>query len=181
MKLVATKGPPYEKADHMKYLRDDGTSYENAMPRQGILPHDLIHFVVETGLDLHNGFLSLVAGSTNAAYVMERAHEPNPPEIERQAVQAEALAEALQTQLWNGGFDRDTFLYGVATASRHRGIEPLALDDLDLEALLYTAAVDLHRKWSQLPARASMELDFASTESSGEPPSRRVEVGVRRR
>jgi hypothetical protein len=181
MKLVATKGLPHDKTDRLQYLRDDGSSCENAMPRQGILPHDLVHFVVESGLGLGNGFLSLVARGANAAYVMEQAHERRNEEIERQAIQAEALVEALQTQLWNGGFDREAFLFGVATASRYRGVEPPPLEGLDLEAVLYTAAAELHRKWSQLPARASMALEFASAETVGNATVRQAEKSVRRR
>jgi hypothetical protein len=29
-----------------------------AMPRQGILPHDLVHYVVESGLGWRHGFLA---------------------------------------------------------------------------------------------------------------------------
>jgi hypothetical protein len=122
MKLIATKRPPSEKLDRLQYLRDDGSSCECAMPRQGVLPHDLIHFVVESALALRNGFLSLVARGGNAVFVMECTHDRNNREVEIQAVQAEAIVEALQTQLWAGDFDREAFVYGAQMAAQSRGV-----------------------------------------------------------
>jgi hypothetical protein len=160
MKLVATRRAPDDKADRLRYLRADGTSCESTLPRQGILPHDLIHWVVETRLGLDHGFLGLVARGADATFAMGRTHDPRNRDIEREAVQAEALVEALQTQLWNGHFDRDAFLCGVEMAVHARGFEPPDLGDRPLEHLLYIAALDLHHRWSQLPVHGSIELPF---------------------
>ena len=42
MKLIAEKLGKTDKLDRLRYERDNGSSTETAMPRQGILPHDLI-------------------------------------------------------------------------------------------------------------------------------------------
>lgn len=160
MKLIATKRPPSEKLDRLQYLRDDGSSCECAMPRQGVLPHDLIHFVVESALALRNGFLSLVARGGNAVFVMECTHDRNNREVEIQAVQAEAIVEALQTQLWAGEFDREAFVYGAQMAAQSRGVPAPEFADVDVEHLLYAAAVALNQRWTAVPVHASLELIF---------------------
>jgi len=160
MRLVATKRPPREKADHLRYLRDDGTACECAMPRQGILPHDLVHYVVESRLRLANGFLSLVAAGADAQFVMAATHGDSDGAVKREAIQAEALVEALQTQLWNGRFDRDAFLYGVEGASKARDVDPPRLPVDALEPLLFDAALALQRRWTELAPYASLALAF---------------------
>jgi hypothetical protein len=160
MKLIAAKLAASAKADRLQYRRDDGTTCENAMPRQGILPHDLIHYIVESQLGLANGFLSLVARGADASFAMQTTHDANNRDIERQAIQVEAVVEALQTQLWNGAFDPEAFAYGVQTASHARGVEPASLDPAQAESLVYAPAIELHRQWSALPTHASIEWTF---------------------
>ena len=118
MKLVAHKRPASEKLDRLEYVRDDGTRSAIDMPRQGILPHDLIHYVVEQGFALRDGFLSLVAAGGDARYVMEMAHDAGNRDRAARAVQAEALVEALQTQLWAGAFDRERVSHPRARSAK---------------------------------------------------------------
>lgn len=158
MKLVAHKRPANEKLDRLEYVRDDGTRSTIDMPRQGILPHDLIHYVVEQGFAMRDGFLSLVAAGGDARYVMEMSHDARNRDRAARAVQAEALVEALQTQLWAGAFDREAFEYGVQTASSARGI-PVPVLDRDAE-LLFDRARQLAQQWAQVPAHGTLELEF---------------------
>jgi hypothetical protein len=161
MRLIATKGLPKDKTDTLTYQRPDGSSCQSAMPRQGVLPHDLIHYVVEAGLGLRNGFLSLVARGAAASFVMDLTHGPNRAQVEREAIQAEAMVEALQTQLWSGGWDHEAFLYGVAMAAQSRGVAAPEFGDQDLQTLLYDAALALAGRWQALPARQALELNFS--------------------
>lgn len=158
MKLVARKRPANERLDRLEYVRDDSTRSTIDMPRQGILPHDLIHYVVEQGFAMRDGFLSLVAAGGDARYVMEMAHDASNRDRAARAVQAEALVEALQTQLWAGAFDREAFEYGVQTAASARGI---AVPELgrDAEALFHRAR-DLAQQWAQVPPHGTLELEF---------------------
>ena len=84
-------------------------------------PHDLLHYLVETGLGLTVVFLSLVAAGQDARNGMDLVHAPDRRDILRGAVHAEALVEAMQTQLWSGCYDHQAFLYGLQTASESRG------------------------------------------------------------
>ena len=52
MKLIAEKKGPRDKADLLRFVRRDGSTSQCALPRQGTLPHDLIHYVVESRLPL---------------------------------------------------------------------------------------------------------------------------------
>ena len=160
MKLIAQKRGKNEKYDLLRYLRADGSETKSEMPRQGVLPHDLVHFVVESGLDLQHGFLSLVARGADASFIMEAIHDKSNPAVELEAVQAEAVVEALQTQLWAGSFDAGDFLEGVRGACAARDKPPLSFEKIDPESL-YHAAIELNTQWSALANFQSIELDFS--------------------
>ena len=162
MQLIATKRPAAEKYDRLNFVRDDGSSAAIDMPRQGIPPHDLLHYLLETGLGLCGGFLSLVAAGQDARYVMELVHAPDRRDILRDAVHAEALVEAMQTQLWSGCYDHQAFLYGLQTASEFRGIESPLAPSQDRCMALFEAAIAMNRQWSALPAYQTLVLEFPS-------------------
>jgi hypothetical protein len=75
-------------------------------------------------------------------------------------VQAEAVVEALQTQLWSGEFDTDAFLEGarLATAARDKPSFDFATID---PRILYDRALDLLERWQRVPFHQSIELEFA--------------------
>lgn len=162
MQLIAEKKSPTDKYDHLRFVRADGSSTQFAMPRQGILPHDLVHYVVESALPLKHGFLSQVARGAEVQFVMEAVHDRANREVETEAVQAEAIVEGLQSQLWSGAFDRDYFLDGAATACTARGKEPFDFSRVaqDLPETLYQRALELNQRWLAVPFYGSLTLDF---------------------
>ncbi|WP_017171899.1 hypothetical protein [Xanthomonas phaseoli] len=94
MKLIAEKLGKSDKADRLRFFRADGSETQCAMPRQGTLPHDLIHYIVESALPLKHGFLSQVAAGSDAGFVMQAVHDPSNRSVETESVQAEAIVEA---------------------------------------------------------------------------------------
>jgi hypothetical protein len=163
MKLIAEKLGRSDKLDRLLYLRPDGTRTQSAMPRQGILPHDLLHWVVESALPLRWGFLGQVAAGADADYVMARVHDPDQAAVERvaqEAAQTEAVVEALQTQLWAGTFDLPSFLEGVRSACDGRGRPVLELGGCDARLELYERALQLQAQWQALAFHQSLELEF---------------------
>ena len=120
VKLIAEKLGKTDKYDRLRFVRSDGSQSKISMPRQGTLPHDLVHYVVESALPLKHGFLSLVAAGADALFVMDTVHDRESPAIEADAVQAEAVVEALQTQLWTDTFEMDDFLEGRDSLRRAR-------------------------------------------------------------
>ncbi len=160
MRLIAEKSGRTDKYDRLRFIRDDGSETRTDMPRQGTLPHDLVHYIVESALPLQHGFLSLVAAGADASFVMQAMHEPGNQRVETEAVQAEAVVEALQTQLWSACFDQDAFLDGVNSASAARGKPAFDFSGMDPRAQLYDRALALLERWNQVPFRQSMDLVF---------------------
>ena len=91
MILIAEKRSSSDKVDFLRFIRNNGSVSATDMPRQGILPHDLIHFVVETALPLRHGFLSQVARGADAGFVMQQVHGHNPAMVNEEAAQVEAI------------------------------------------------------------------------------------------
>jgi hypothetical protein len=164
MRLKLTKSSANSKTDLCQFIRKDGSVDELNLPRQGILPHDLVHFVVESKLKsplaLQHGFLSLVARGASASFVMELAHLGDVNKIEEAAIQVEAIVEALQTQLWNGSYEHEYFIYGIQTAAQSRQTPCPELPDAILGKQLFDTAVALNLEWQQLAPCAVMELQF---------------------
>lgn len=160
MKIVATKQGKSDKYDVLRCVRRDGSDTSTKMPRQGVLAHDLIHYVVETTLLYEYGFLGLVAQGSDFAYTMERIHDLNNREIGEQAIHAEAIVESLQAQLWAGVFDAQQFLDGLtaACAARQHSVPNLAM--LGSNDELYQRVIALGERWQEVPYFGSLELEM---------------------
>jgi hypothetical protein len=160
MKLIVTKQGKSDKYDILRCVRRDGTHSSTQMPRQGILPHDLIHYVVESTLRYRHGFLGLVAAGADIQMVMVDVHDPHNRAVADQATHAEALVESLQAQLWSGAFDATAFAEGLegACAARGRGVPDLA--GVDVERQLYGGVLELNQRWQQLAFHGSLELEL---------------------
>jgi hypothetical protein len=163
MKLVVEKRGPRDKYDHLKFVREDGSTTQCQLPRQGTLPHDLIHYIVEDSLPLNNGFLGLIASGSDADFVLKIVHDKLNPRVETEAVQVESIVEALQTQLWAGAFDVNSFLEGAELAASSRGKSAFSFRDLD-PRMLYEHAMKLLNSWNSTPFYGKMELYFKAGE-----------------
>ncbi|HEY9658435.1 MAG TPA: hypothetical protein V6C65_08305 [Allocoleopsis sp.] len=100
MKIRFTKH--WGKQDWMECIRDNGTSTYCPMPKQGILPHDFVHYVVEDTLNLRRGFYGILAMGVG----FPRSAPPwDAAEFEvgdlTEALQAESLVECFQSEMWN--------------------------------------------------------------------------------
>jgi hypothetical protein len=162
MKLVAQKTGKSDKRDKLRYLRSDGTRAEIDMPRQGILPHDLVHFVVESNVRVSPGFTGLVARGAEPDFAMTQTHDTANREIGSAAIQVEAIVEALQTQLWSGAFEFDDFSAGIASACAARAAPAYRFTDAADARSLYQKALELFATWQALPYHQSLELDFVA-------------------
>ncbi|MES2069565.1 MAG: hypothetical protein V4488_04405 [Pseudomonadota bacterium] len=160
MKIIATKQNRSDKYDLLRCVRQDGSAATAKMPRQGVLPHDLIHYVVESALLYEHGFLGLIAQGADFAYVMEQTHGLPNKEVAEQAIHAEAIVESLQAQLWAGSFDTQQFLDGLAGACTMRQRSIPNLGTLDLHEDLYQRVVELGQRWQELPYYGSLELEM---------------------
>lgn len=159
MKLIAEKKSARDKLDALRLVRADGSSTACALPRQGTLPHDLIHYVVESRLPFKSGFLGLVAAGADAEFVLKVVHDKQNPQVETEAVQVESIVEALQTQLWAGAFERDSFIEAAALATAARGKPAFPFDGVDAQAV-YDECLRLLDQWNAVPWYGRLELEF---------------------
>jgi hypothetical protein len=130
------KGPLAARADTLVCIRDDHSRTEGQMPRQGILPHDAIHFVVEKTLGLQKAFFGHVArGLTLDHLALKQSGERPPWARLPQALQAESLVECLQAEQWGGTVDEATFQGTLGVACRVRGVPVPHVTPADLVKL----------------------------------------------
>ena len=160
MKLTATKSAKSDKLDQLRCERSDGTHTAVAMPRQGILPHDLIHFVVESTLGYRHGFLGEVANGADIAFAMQMSHDLAHAAPSPQLTHAEAIVESVQAQLWSGAFDQAMFDEGIAGACAVRDCAPPSLHE-GAGQQLYDAVLALGKRWQAVPFHASLTLEMA--------------------
>ncbi|MFZ6864614.1 hypothetical protein ACO0K7_18435 [Undibacterium sp. Ji67W] len=159
MKIIVTKRAVGAKSDQLQLIRDDGSVSEIDMPRQGILPHDLLHFVVESGFALPGGFLSIVANGIEPGFAMVQSHAPSMTH-KRQAGIAEAMVEAMQTQLWSGQFDHAAFEYALQMATEARSIAvPECPAEMQCRGV-FQQALELTQAWLNLSEAQYLEFDF---------------------
>jgi len=160
MKMIARKLGKAERNDLLVCTRADGSTAQVAMPRQGVLPHDLIHWIVESALPFRHGFLSQVADGASIAIDAGMSYVAGPERHVIESGQVESIVEALQTQLWAGAFDSEAFLEGVRLTCESRKLPVPALPAVDLESLLFERARELNLQWMQVPPQQSMTLVF---------------------
>jgi hypothetical protein len=161
MRLIATRHEKGDKYDSLRCIRRDGSWAETRMPRQGILPHDLVHYVVESALRYRHGFLGLVSAGADIQAVMVDLHAPDNRHIADEATYAEAIVESLQAQLWSGTFDREAFAEGVRGACAQRGRREPDLSGIDPKRELYDAVLELNARWQQVPWHGTLELEMS--------------------
>jgi hypothetical protein len=159
MKLIASRAGRTDKYDQLRCVRRDGSATGCAMPRQGILPHDLVHYVVESTLGWRHAFYGMIAAGTDIGGAMEQAHDPGNAALVDQAIHVEAIVESLQAQLWSGAFDGAMFDEGVRTACTGRGRSVPALP-ADIGRQLFDAVLLLDERWRQVPWHGTLELEL---------------------
>lgn len=160
MKLIATRQGRGDKLDQLRCVRRDGSTTGCGMPRQGILSHDLVHYVVESTLGWRHAFYGMVAAGTDIGPAMAQAHDPADRALADQAVHAEAVVESLQAQLWSpAAFDDAMFLAGVRGACETRARSVPALP-AGAGRMLFDAVLALDARWQALPWYGALELEF---------------------
>jgi hypothetical protein len=155
-----TKNRPAAKADTLTCIRPAGGSTRGEMPRQGILPHDAFHFVVETTLGWRDAFFGRVAGGLSLAHLAHKLHgEKIDWAKNQQVLQSESLVECLQAEQWGGAADPATFAEILAVTCRRRGVPPPPLTAAEL-GRVRTALREFGAAWRPLPPSQSIERTF---------------------
>lgn len=146
MDLVFTKGAG--KLDRLDVIRADGTTETVDCPKQRVIPHDMVHYAVESVLGAR-GFLGRVAAGEEADVRM--VSDPASDGIER-------LVEVFQGDEWSGGTatpEEMIDLYRVTCEAR--GCPHLPVDSATIAAVRSRIAV-LTATWSALPVGGELRL-----------------------
>jgi hypothetical protein len=120
-----------------------------ACPKQGIIPHDMVHYAVES-IVAQRGFLTLVAEGGPA--VFDTCGGDDEEAIER-------LVEVFQAEMWSGRVPVDEFLatYVHACAARGHAAFTVTAEVVDS---IRTRLDQLTDAWSRLPLNESLSLDL---------------------
>jgi hypothetical protein len=137
------------KHDALTIVRAGGAAETVACPKQGIIPHDMVHYAVESVL-AQRGFLSLVRDGQPLAFAT--AGGEGEEAVER-------LVETFQAEMWGGRVPAADLLatYEHACEARGHGIAPIALDDVEA---IRRRLEDLTRQWSALPPNGALTFRF---------------------
>jgi hypothetical protein len=147
MRLIFTKrGGKY---DDLVVERPDKAAETIQCPKQGIIPHDMVHYAVESQL-AHSGFLSLVAGGEAAAFTTAGGES-------EEAV--ERLVETFQAELWGGRVPAEDLLatYALACEARGHGVAPVTAGDVES---IRSKLDELTAQWAGVPVNWSLTLEF---------------------
>jgi hypothetical protein len=155
-----TKNTPSAPADTLVCERPDGSTVQGAMPRQGILPHDAFHFVVETTLGWRDAFFGHIAAGAAHDSLPSWGHGPQRSLPKNsQVLAAAALVECLEATQWGGAPDPAVFAKTLAAACRRRRVPP---PDISAEALarVRLALREFGAAWRPLTPGQSLERTF---------------------
>lgn len=155
-----TKQSPESPSDTLTCARLDGSTTTGAMPRQGILPHDALHFVVESSLGWRDAFFGQIERGESIQELTRRLHQLSGTGARlTQALQSEALVECLGAEQWGGAADPSEFVTRLLTTCRRRGVPPPDVTAGELDGVR-SALREFGSAWRPLAPSQSLERTF---------------------
>ena len=149
MKLTFTKGSG--KFDRLQIVAADGPRPAIDCPKQGIIPHDMVHWAVEAEVAA-TGFLGLVAAGGDGGFRLGLA--------DRTAQSVERLVEMFQGEGWSQTVLPDAeFIALYATTCEERGDTPLPVTGTLLTAIR-TRIADVSARWAAVPVGGQLTLEL---------------------
>ena len=143
----------FEKLREGKYDRlfveRDGGREEIACPKIGGIPHDMVHFAVETVMH-GEGFLRRVAGGEALSFRMAQSVASD---------QMERLVEVMQADSISGFPPPGDLIDMYRVTCDARGVAPYPIGEADIAALR-SEMERLGKLWSQVPPGGSLALAF---------------------
>jgi hypothetical protein len=137
------------KFDDLTIVREDGEPETIPCPKQGIIPHDMVHYAVESVL-AHRGFLSLVKDGKPAEFGTEGGDS-------EEAV--ERLVEVFQAEMWGGHVPAADLIATYEHACDARGHTVAAISQADVDAIRHRLD-DLSRQWSAVAVNEALKVRF---------------------
>ena len=147
MRLTFTKRSG--KHDDLVIERPGQPSETISCPKQGIIPHDMVHYAVESML-AHRGFLSLVAEGQAAGFATTGG-------AAEEAI--ERLVETFQAEMWGGRVPAADLLATYEHACDARGHAAAPVSVADVEAIR-TRLDELTAEWTSAPVNTSLTVEL---------------------
>jgi len=151
-----------ERRDNVHVTRVDGSVLRWIPPGGPGIPHDLLHWLVETDLGLDRAFWGLVADGMDFAAASEAAHGESPlaGRDTTQLMQAEAAAAAVNARLTLDGVD-DAYCvaYARELCVRQEVVLPEGFDE-GAVARLAGSLRGLSEEWTALAPRGTLLRRF---------------------
>jgi hypothetical protein len=158
MRITITKG---EREDRIKAVRADGSSVYTAFPHKGPVPHDAVHFYVESALAIPDAFWGTVARGEHPEAIAALAKAAGHASASRAAipeesivrlVQAERAVECFEADLWGGsGSSPETIRDTIAAGCEQSLVPPLEITDEAIECIR-SSLRDMRARWSAAAA-----------------------------
>lgn len=151
MWLTFTKGGG--KTDMLHIVRADGSEARIDCPKQGIIPHDMVHFAVEDVLQA-NGFIHRVAAGESADFRMV---------AEQESDSVERLVEVFQGDGWSGGATPAVDMLALyATTCDARRCPALPVTGQEIESVR-ARITELTSAWAAVPVGGKLALELKAT------------------
>ncbi|WP_303785244.1 hypothetical protein [Sandarakinorhabdus limnophila] len=149
MKLTFTKGAG--KFDRLDIVAADGPRPPIDCPKQGIIPHDMVHWAVESTAETA-GFLHLIADGGDGGF--RTGIE------DRTAQSVERLVEMFQGEGWSQTvLPDDEFIALYAVTCEDRGDTPLPITATLLSAIRARIA-GVTAQWAAVPVGGQLALEL---------------------
>jgi hypothetical protein len=148
VELIFTKGSG--KYDRMDVVRDGVVAGTIQCPKQGIIPHDMVHYAVESTLH-KRGFISRALEGEAVSFQMEG--EPESDGVER-------LVEVFQADGWAGWKTEPSEmldLYQVTCNARQCDALEVSADDIEA---VRERILELTALWEAVPVGQSLALQL---------------------
>jgi len=138
-------------------VRDDGTREAHELETRSALPHDLVHYAVETEAGLNASFYGRLArGETYAALTAEPSGDP-------EAMQTEAVVARIQgvakNDAWSG-VDPESFAASIVAGFRSLGHEPPTWLTGELLVRVRERLRRVQGQWRATPFHQALVLAF---------------------
>ncbi|MFL6722503.1 MAG: hypothetical protein ACJ8FT_11995 [Sphingomonas sp.] len=166
MRITITKG---DRGDSIEAIRADGSRVSTLFPHKGPVPHDAVHFFVESELGIASGFWGQVASGRHPEEVQEIAKAGGHASAKRASVpdaaivpmlQAERAVECFEADLWSGGEgDPDSLRSVIGAGCAHSLVPPVEVSDRAIERIR-SGLADLRSRWSSLPKGDSLSFEW---------------------
>ncbi|MFD1612919.1 hypothetical protein ACFSCW_14030 [Sphingomonas tabacisoli] len=137
------------KYDLLEIVRADSSVERIDCPKQGIIPHDMVHYAVEKELGARGFMRAAVAGEASGYAPMS--------EVEAEAI--ERLVETMQADAWGAPGTAGDLLDLYRMTCEARGHASIAVEPASIDAIK-DEMTRLQLEWDEVPAGGTMELSF---------------------